>query len=474
MVGQAAASDATQEAFLSAWSAIRGGAEVRLLRPWLFTIAHRKALGLLRERRRAPAEFLEDSLSNGVSSADQAQRTAQARETLAVLAALPEAQREALLGVAVHGRSGRQVARQLGVSESTARQLVFRARASLRAGAAVCVGPPLLVLRFMRRLLDTARRMGGSARAGSGWEQVVTTAKVAAVGVLGAAAVGAGTLHLGGSAPHRSAPSGAGRAAQIPAAVTASSKPTVTPLSGAAASSPLRSERTQPLEPKSTGGSRRSPLAPERLAHDTGGGSLLSGGNRPGAGGGSSSTAPAVATTVTAAGSRAGAKVSASASGLLGATSATTTGAQALGSQIVTLGTAGAGAVGPTVAATVGTVRKVVGHTISSAGKTGVAATRALGVGGARSGGQTQQPDAGAATSPAPSAGSDLGQAAGDTVQSVASGASTALASTTGAATSTVTQTVGAVTSTAAADTSQVAVGATGAVSTLVKQLTGG
>jgi RNA polymerase sigma-70 factor (ECF subfamily) len=217
MVGQAAASDATQDAFISAWSAIRSGAEIRALRPWLFTIAHRKALALLRERRRGATEELPESISDGVSSAERVAQTAQIRETLVALAALPEDQREAFLGVAVQGRSGRQIARQLGISELTARQLVFRARASLRAGAAVCLTPPIFVLRWLRRLLAAPARATAAARNGLGWEQAAITAKVAGVAVLGAAAVGTGVLRLSAGS-HVPPPPPAARAPQGAAA----------------------------------------------------------------------------------------------------------------------------------------------------------------------------------------------------------------------------------------------------------------
>jgi RNA polymerase sigma factor (sigma-70 family) len=470
MVGQSAASDATQEAFLSAWSAIRAGAEVRLLRPWLFTIAHRKALGLLRERRRAPVELLEESLSNGVSSAEQAQRTAHARETLAVLAALPEPQRAALLGVAVHGRSGRQVARQLGVSELTARQLVFRARAALRAGAAVCLGPPLLILRWIRRLLETGRRLGGAARAGGGWVQGMTAAKVAAFGVLGVAAVGASALHFGARAPRARAPRVERRAGS--ARSTALERPAAA-VSGAATSSKDRAADTPQRALTSAVAlhrSRRSPAALNPRAEGESSGTQ--GGSR---GAGPESAADTlVAADASASGAPADAATKDPASGLLAASATTTSGAEGVASQVVTLAGTGTGDVRHTVATSVGAVRRGVQRTVAAATATAQSAAGALGVSVALPGGQTQPAGAGAVTSPAASVAPSVGQAAGGSVGAVTNAASTALAPSTGAASSTVSQTVAAVTSTAAADTSKVVVGATGAVSTLVQHLTGG
>lgn len=190
IVGRGAAEDAVQEAFVAAWVALRAGVEVRGLRPWLYTIARRTALRL-RARSRYTSE-LTDAIPGARSSAQDAEQAARAREALAALATLPTAQREALVGSALHGRSGTQLARELGVTEATVRQLVFRARERLRLAAAACVAPPLALLRLIRRAIATAGRTSAaqsSVAAG-------TVLKAGAILVVAAAAVGAGeTLH---------------------------------------------------------------------------------------------------------------------------------------------------------------------------------------------------------------------------------------------------------------------------------------
>ena len=76
-------------------------------------------------------------------SVDEVERREDARDALSGLAALPERQREALLRVAVEGRPQGEVARELGVSEGAVRQLVHRARLTLRAAATAVVPLPL-------------------------------------------------------------------------------------------------------------------------------------------------------------------------------------------------------------------------------------------------------------------------------------------------------------------------------------------
>ena len=133
------AEDAVQQAFLAAWSALQRGDEVRDLRPWLYRIVHNTALNALRA---AGYDYAE--LPEGLAmSVDEVERREDARDALSGLAALPERQREALLRVAVEGRPQGEVARELGVSEGAVRQLVHRARLTLRAAATAVVPLPL-------------------------------------------------------------------------------------------------------------------------------------------------------------------------------------------------------------------------------------------------------------------------------------------------------------------------------------------
>ena len=197
IVGRGVAEDAVQEAFVAAWVALRAGVEVRGLRPWLFTIARRTALRL-RARSRYTSE-LTDAIPGARSSVQDAEQAARAREALAALATLPTAQREALVGSALHGRSGTQLARELGVTEATVRQLVFRARERLRIAAAACVAPPLALLRLIRRIATTAGKTGtAQSSVATG-----TILKAGVVLVFAAGAVGVGeTLHSSRPAVH--------------------------------------------------------------------------------------------------------------------------------------------------------------------------------------------------------------------------------------------------------------------------------
>jgi RNA polymerase sigma factor (sigma-70 family) len=208
IAGQAAAQDAVQDAFLAVWSAIRAGAEIRTLRPWLFTIAHRKAIATRLDQRLASHPLVE-SLARGASPADETSQSALVRATLTALAELPESQRDALVGSALHGRSGHQIALQLGISECALRQLIFRARASLRTTAAACCVPPILVARVLHRLARSSPRLAALTRAACPGRAEGTgrLLKATVVAVASVTAVGSGAFHLSG--PPRRSPSNA-------------------------------------------------------------------------------------------------------------------------------------------------------------------------------------------------------------------------------------------------------------------------
>jgi RNA polymerase sigma factor (sigma-70 family) len=137
--------DAVQQAFVNAWAALQAGAEVRELRAWLHQVARHCGYRLLRDTR--SAEDLHQALQAADCADDVFERRLRLRATLDAVAALPTRQREALIATAVDGRSGHDVALGLGLNESAVRQLVRRARSTVRQAAAALVpGPVVRVL----------------------------------------------------------------------------------------------------------------------------------------------------------------------------------------------------------------------------------------------------------------------------------------------------------------------------------------
>jgi RNA polymerase sigma factor (sigma-70 family) len=189
--------DVMQQAMLGAWGALRRQAEVQSPRAWLHRIVHNVAL--LVAQRTEEHEQLSDSLASSAGTHGEVEQQLAAAEALAALVALPEPQRRALELTALEGRSGREAAVALGVSESALRQLVHRARAALRAGPTALMPAPLLAWAASGTSQPVAARIG-ELSAGAGI--AATLAKVAATVAVTATVIGGATqIPSGGHAP---------------------------------------------------------------------------------------------------------------------------------------------------------------------------------------------------------------------------------------------------------------------------------
>jgi RNA polymerase sigma factor (sigma-70 family) len=170
------AEDAVQQAFVRALQALRSGTEVRELRPWLHRIAHNVALSELAAGRRDHAE-LNEAWEDHSRSGEYDRRLA-LRETLVAVDALPDRQRDALVRSAA-GDTPALIARDLGVTTVAARQLVHRARLSVRAAVRVVCPPPLILL--ARRAAVTWERIPRVAGVPAGAAPVASKIAIAVV-----------------------------------------------------------------------------------------------------------------------------------------------------------------------------------------------------------------------------------------------------------------------------------------------------
>ena len=138
----AAAEDAVQSAFLSAWRALDRFDDRAQLSTWLYRIVMNAAIDLRRERMRRQAlagalpEDAQGQVTVKSSAADPhrevmwRQLAERAREAIADLS---EVERTAVLLRHFEGCTTAEIARALGGDESAAKQAVFRAVRKLRA-----------------------------------------------------------------------------------------------------------------------------------------------------------------------------------------------------------------------------------------------------------------------------------------------------------------------------------------------------
>jgi RNA polymerase sigma factor (sigma-70 family) len=142
VVGTQRAEDVVQEALLRAFRALAAGTRVAHFQAWLHQIVRNTAVnqlaGDLAQTGPLPAD-LADRASVGETFDDRLI----AHDVLAQIAALPERQRTALVKTELQGRSRRDIAADLGLTEGAVRQLVHRARRAVRVAMTAVTPYPL-------------------------------------------------------------------------------------------------------------------------------------------------------------------------------------------------------------------------------------------------------------------------------------------------------------------------------------------
>src|SRR3990170_6428471 len=150
------AEDAAQQAFLSAYKALLGGAKVHDSGSWLATIARNECRGRIAAGMKRPLPIADEDLDAIPSPADEQARRAQLLELRDALAELPERQREAIVLRYLYWLRYREVATALGISRPATEALLFRARRALQVRLRPVAGAVLVVPLAVREELALA------------------------------------------------------------------------------------------------------------------------------------------------------------------------------------------------------------------------------------------------------------------------------------------------------------------------------
>lgn len=139
LVSDGRAEDVLQQALLSAFTALRSGTEVRHVRGWLYQIVRNAAV----KSRRVDEAPLDEMTASGPALEDLVQQRALAMNAMSEISRLPERQRDALVGSALGGLGRAELATSMGLSEGAVRQLIHRARATVRTAVTAVTPWPL-------------------------------------------------------------------------------------------------------------------------------------------------------------------------------------------------------------------------------------------------------------------------------------------------------------------------------------------
>lgn len=276
------AEDATQQAFLSAYRSLLGGAVPREPAAWLAAIARNECWGRIKRRMREPLT-LHDVSSDIPDTLDLAAQHADLAALREGLASLSRPQREAFLLREFSGLSYGELATALGITEPAVDSLLFRARTRLRRALSATHG--VLVPVALRDQL--AQLIPGFDQPAAGalvkLVSLPIAAKLAAVGA-GAVLIVAGSSGLGRHAPEtrraalsdpvrplsmpgRAAPSSGGQAAAARSMLAGSAVVFRAPLAA-----PGRAARTRTSDSSSPARASRS--FPKRDGEDASSGSI--------------------------------------------------------------------------------------------------------------------------------------------------------------------------------------------------------
>ena len=189
IVGAARAEDVVQESLIKAHRAMASAA-VEEPRAWLYRIVRNTALNEIRDGQKHE----HSELAEAAVSASSPEREVEGREEfealIASLAALPEAQRQAIVDRELGGYTHEEIARELEISTGATKQLIFRARKGLRNAFGALIPVPVIV--WLASEMTGAFAAASSAGAVAG-----ATATAGAAGGAGGTAAGAGGIFAG-------------------------------------------------------------------------------------------------------------------------------------------------------------------------------------------------------------------------------------------------------------------------------------
>jgi RNA polymerase sigma factor (sigma-70 family) len=265
----AEAEDAAQQALLSAQQALRRNGAPERFEPWLNRIAVNAAL---KQLQRTPDELpLDEDRVNGVEQpADRLERRQRLQDTIGAIGALPDRQRRALVLRELEGLSHDEIARDLGLTAGAVRQLIHRARSSVRSAATA-----LTPYGFLLRLSADPEASTRTAEIVAGGGAAAFAAKTVAAGlVAGGIATGVALV------PDKEKPARA--SGESPA------KPALAPAVGESVSSPS----TDQGDSSGPGGGRRDEGGRDSSGPGSGEEAEEADSSGPGSGGGSDSSGP--------------------------------------------------------------------------------------------------------------------------------------------------------------------------------------
>jgi RNA polymerase sigma factor (sigma-70 family) len=247
------ADDVVQDSMVKAFLALQRGDRPELPKAWLFKIVRNTALNDQRDWKQF--DHLDENYDGVEQPPAAAERRSQLKQLVVALSDLPEAQRKAIVQRELEGKGHDEIAEDLNVSPGAVRQLIFRARGTLRAGIGALI--PMQLLRWVALAgADPAAPVAAGAGLGLGAAKVGLGAVLATGAVVVGAQVGSDIRNSDNGKPAAAEQSATGQSSEAAAASEAAGGPAANPNRG----------KNQPAAAKKPGLERAANAPTRRLA----------------------------------------------------------------------------------------------------------------------------------------------------------------------------------------------------------------
>lgn len=143
IAGANRAEDVVQESLVKAHRSLSGDRQIEP-KPWLYKIVRNTALNDIRDNRKHEHDDLGDSASRTQAPQDVLEQRERLASVVAAVSGLPPSQRRALIGHELGGFSHEEIAAELDLTTGATKQLIYRARLTLRNAAGALIPTPLI------------------------------------------------------------------------------------------------------------------------------------------------------------------------------------------------------------------------------------------------------------------------------------------------------------------------------------------
>ncbi len=196
IAGRDRAEDVVQESLVKAHRSLARDQAMEL-KPWLYRVVRNTALNDIRDNRKHGHEGLGETPNPSFEQPhDVAERREELATVVAAVSALPTSQRRALVGHELGGFSYDEIAAELDVTPGATRQLIYRARLSLRNSFGALIPFPLIAWLASGTTSMFASGAAGGAATGAAATGTLGTSADAGAGAAGGGIAGGGGTKL--------------------------------------------------------------------------------------------------------------------------------------------------------------------------------------------------------------------------------------------------------------------------------------